>query len=548
LDLLSILLVDDEASVVDTLEATIPWNDLGISTIYKAYDGEEALDILYKHPIDIVLTDIQMPKMNGIELIKQVSENWKKTKCILLSGYADFTFAKEAIKSHALEYLLKPISDDELIQSIAKVSEEIKQEWELAGSYLKATYTLKENLPLLRGTLLQELLQGRKYKQSALSDKLQMLELPFINGDSTALILIRLEEQYSGYTQGGNFGLLDFSIRNIFEELVERNFQVWACKDVHDYMVFLVKQRIPSDSTDSPDPLRKESMLTEAAAKLQDNVSVYLKSSISIIMSRWGVFPEQLSGLYQTAVSEMRKRISGNCEFFITAADQPEKVMIHTLQTPYEPPILLHLLEAGRWDTAEQKINDIFDELLHKNLNSMEHLMEVYFIIAGAFTHIAHKNGALLEDFMSIHNISLPSDSPHLHSMKHLHNWSLEVLLAVRTSIDMELRTSRSNVIKQVQQYIDTHLSDDVSLRAVADAVYLHPNYLSTLYKAETSESLSDYIYRLRMEKATYYLKHTKQKIYEVALAVGYQSPHYFIKVFKKHFGKTPQEYRDQNQ
>jgi len=104
----------------------------------------------------------------------------------------------------------------------------------------------------------------------------------------------------------------------------------------------------------------------------------------------------------------------------------------------------------------------------------------------------------------------------------------------------------KKHIIKQVQELVSKELGVDTSVKTIADRVYLHPVYLSKLYKQETGESLGDYIIRIRMEKAVYMLKHTNKKIYEITTELGYQNPQYFSKVFRRYYGCTPNEYRDQ--
>src|SRR5690606_25185042 len=113
-----LLLVDDEHSIVDSLSLTISWGKVGVTNIFKAYSAYEALDILKKNSIDIVITDIRMPGMSGIELIEEINKNWKHIKCVLLSGFDDFSYAQQAIKFGASDYLLKPVKDEELMNTV----------------------------------------------------------------------------------------------------------------------------------------------------------------------------------------------------------------------------------------------------------------------------------------------------------------------------------------------------------------------------------------------------------------------------------------------
>jgi two-component system response regulator YesN len=124
-----LLIVDDEESTVEALAVSLPREELEIEHVYKAYSSDEALRVLETHNVDILITDIQMPEENGLQLIKKVNAQYKGIKCILLTGHAEFEYAKEAIGRNIVDYLLKPIKDQLLFASIRKAQEQLKQEW-----------------------------------------------------------------------------------------------------------------------------------------------------------------------------------------------------------------------------------------------------------------------------------------------------------------------------------------------------------------------------------------------------------------------------------
>jgi two-component system response regulator YesN len=537
--MLSLLLVDDEVSVVETLAITIPWQEMGIETVYKAFNGNEALYILKNHNVDIVITDIHMPGISGLEFVQYINKNWSKTKCILLSGYADFQYAQEAIQHQVAEYLVKPISNGKLIKAVQKVIQTIREEWEVVASYRKAIHTLKENLPMLRSNLLNDVIHGRRFHPQTLKEKLGLLELPFSFNDSFSIVLVRIDDGFSSYDQLSS-SLLDFSITNIFEEIFSEQFDICYTRDVHEPKP---KGQGEESADDNGGEEAERQMLTNAAVLLQDNVKSYLKGRISVVISRQGSFPGDAPMLYQSVIAEIRKRAGRDAELFIAVDEQADASRVQSLQRLYEPPFLMNLLEAGLWDSAEQKINEIFVELNKKSADSAEFLNEVYYSIAGAFTYIAHKNGTLLQDIAG--DYASFGSGPAFHSAKQLRDWTKAVLNRIKDSTDMEMKTSRNAIVNQVRSYIEDHLAGDVSLKTVSQHVFLHPNYLSKIYKLETGEALSEYIARIRMEKSVHMLRNHAYKVYEIAAKLGYQSAHYYIRVFKKHYGVTPQEYRE---
>jgi two-component system response regulator YesN len=288
-------------------------------------------------------------------------------------------------------------------------------------------------------------------------------------------------------------------------------------------------------------------MFERTASQLQITVKNYLKGKISILVSGRGVFPTDLSALYHSSISAFRKRIGSGQELFMRVADDLVKVEIQSLQSLYEPPTLTHLLEAGRWQDVTEKLERIFEELLQKWADSQEHLLEVYFSVSSAFAYIAHKNGRQLSHLIGNEYDKLTEGIP-FRTLNQLQEWSKRTLYCLKDDMDHETENNRLSIINEIRKFIDHNLAQDVSLQAIADHVFMHPVYVSKIYKLETGENLSDYIHLIRMDKAAYLLKNNQEKIYEIAALLGYQRPHSFNYAFKKHYQITPQEYRDQNE
>ncbi|KRF30542.1 response regulator [Paenibacillus sp. Soil787] len=536
--MIQLLIVDDEAHVVDRLQSTIDWASIGIEQVFKAYSGKEALELLGQMSIDIVITDIQMPGISGLQLIAEINRRWAKTKCILLSGYSDFNYAKEAILQGSEDYLLKPVTEQALLATVSRVMGKLQKEWEAVISTQRLMYTFKENLPLLRGNLLNDLLQGHQISEHSLREKMQILELPDYYGHACVMMMVRLESNFLDYDTG-HLSLMEYAISNMAHELFAEKFDSWHTKDAHDYLVFVMKhkQELP-DKEDA-------AWLERTAAVLQSAVNNYLKGKISILLSSWGEFPAEINALYNSSLSAFRKRIGSEHELFMRLGDESVQTELSALQRLYEPPTLNHLLEAARWEDTEEKLSQIFDEMEVRFSESQEHLLEVYFSIASAFAYIAHKNGRQLHQLIGGDYDRMMEGIP-FRTVNQLREWSIRSLRRMKEDMDQERQDSRATLIKDIRSFIDQHLASDVSLQSIADHVYMHPVYVSKIYKLETGENLSDYVNHARMDKAAYLLKNGQDKIYEIATQLGYQRPHSFNHAFKKHYGMTPQEYRDQ--
>ncbi|SDX93168.1 response regulator [Paenibacillus sp. CF384] len=534
-----LMLVDDEDAVIEGLAITIPWDQLGIETVYKANSGREALKLLEKHSIDIVITDIRMPGISGLELIETIRAKWKGTKCILLSGFAEFEYAKQALENETEDYLLKPVEDEDLIRVVRRVQDKLKREWEEASSRRRTLQTVRDHLPLLRTQLLKELLTRSHWEERNLADRLALLELPFTPGDRCALVLVRLEEHFYDYNNR-SFSLFQYAIGNIAEELFAGHFGLWHCMDDHDYLVLLVQAPAAAENA-----AEAQAILERLAAQLQKSVKLYLKGTVSVMVGQWtNAFPQGLRLAYEDAVGVLLRRAGNESEMFVTGSVPGQLIEVMALHTLYEPPLLMHLLEAGRWDEAKAKLSAVFRELDERFGESAEHIREAYYTIAASFSYVAHKHQRLLADIAG----SAEDDSREgyaLRTVRQLREWAFRTMEKVREDTIREVKDARADVVRMIQQYVERHLDGDVSLQAVADYVHFHPVYLSKVYKMETGEAFTEYLYRLRMNKAAFWLKSGTYKVYEISEMLGYQNTPYFIKKFKKYFGKTPQEYRE---
>ncbi|MCS7458598.1 response regulator [Paenibacillus doosanensis] len=541
--MLKLLLVDDEMNVVETLAVTIPWQEIGIGEVYKAFSAAEALDILKTNAIDLVITDICMPGVDGLELIRKITWNWKNTKCILLTGYAEFEYAQKAIQNQICDYLLKPIRDEELIERVAKVVRLIHDEREANETYQRAMKALHDHLPKLKSELLNDMLQGKRTTRGQSAEKLTQLGIPVRPQDDFCLLLIRYKEQFADYDPF-EMSLMKFAIGNLAEETFEEYFHVWISQDVHEYLVVLAapKEGLCADEDTEGGGERKYHM-ERLANQLQLNIELYLKRSVSVLVSAWGRFPEELAKVYHNSLAIFRKRFGSEKDLPVYTIGETETAEMHSLYRLYEPPMLVHLMEAGNWNAVERKLESILEELEQSWSESAEHITEVFFSVFAAFSFIAHKSGKRLAELIGSEYARGRELAP-CRTVQSLRAWIQAVLKHIERYTSSETKNARESAVRQTQKFVQAQLADNVSLQSISDYLQMHPAYLSRIYKLETGENLSDYIYRLKMERAAHLLKATTSKIYEIAVEVGYQNPNYFIKIFKKHFGSTPQDYR----
>lgn len=541
--MIDILLVDDETYVTESLELTIPWGELGVTTVLRAASGKEALEIMEENAVDIVVTDIRMPGMTGLDLISEVSRRWPHVRCILLTGHSDFDYAKKAIQLQAADYILKPVNDDEFMHSVSAAITSLRDEWDEFDKYHRLLYSRKSDYKILRENLMHDLLLGREVSSKALREQLEHYELHMEPEQPAAMMLIRLAGRFASMDQQ-SIDLMDFAVGNIAGEVLGETYHVWFSRGPHDCLVMLLQQREQAEES----PL-VNSPLRNVAETFREHVVRYLQGDLSIVVIPPFPFKE-LTNVYRKSLGSLV--LSGPEEHKIIYMDmentinkRPENDAAQALEELYKPPVLPQLLETKQWETAAAKLNAVFDAAERVCL-SREYVYEMYLSVTNAFMYIAHKQGHLVHeidhagfDLLTAHQL--------IQSPEKLRRWAMDMLAKLQEELsDQEEAQSRRHVIKQVQELVTRDTGQDLSVRMIADKVYLHPVYLSKIYKAETGEGLGDYMIRMRMERALYLLKNTNKKIYEITSELGYQNPQYFSKMFKKHYGLTPNEFRDQ--
>ncbi|MBU9706998.1 response regulator [Paenibacillus sp. AK121] len=541
--MVQILLVDDESYVTESLAATIPWETLGIEKVHQAASALAAIDVLEAYDIDILVTDIRMPGMTGLELIVEVNERWPHIRSLLLTGYADFEYAKKALQLKAFDYILKPVDDEEFIKCVSAAMDSLKEEWEAFDKVHQLQYSRRNDYGVLRTHLMHDLLLGRDLTLQKIKDKMSEYEIKLRTEHPASMLLIQLGKQFSDMDYH-SVSLIEYAIGNIAEEVFAPDFHVWHCKAPHDCLIVLIEGNwdlFPKRTLDE-----QNHFLRAAIETFRKNVSNYLKGEIYVTLTNWFHFPNELPKLYQTAIRSLywNQQEETNPLLFIEEQTEQSHNSVKSLEGLYTHPTLTHLLESRQWEEAEAKVSRVFGKMEEAGY-TREHLYELFISVTSAFMYTAHKQGRFITQMDQVGFDPLHAQKL-VHSFPHLKEWIFSMMNKLKAEWSASEQSAKSYVVKQVQELIAQDKGQELSVKTIADQVYLHPVYLSKIYKAETGEGLGDYIIRMRMERALYLLKYSNKKIYEITTELGYQNPQYFSKMFKKHYGMTPHEFRDQ--
>jgi two-component system response regulator YesN len=536
-----LLIADDEPIIVEGLYDTFCNIESLTLEVYRAYDGIEAYDICCKSRIDILLTDIEMPGMNGIELQRQVTQIWPRCKTVFLTGYNDFQYIQASVRGGALDYVLKTEGMKVIVSAVKKAIDQIEEQLQNDKWADHAKSRMKEALPILRKEYLLELLRGEASTDESRSTRFAALDIPLLAERSVYLAAVRIDK-WRVDIMPSDKALFVFSINNIFEEYFSHRFRLVHITYTTDRMIWVLQDLVESDreGTDSGNAAH---YILETVESVQQACNNYLKLPCSFVVGSAPRTWEEISAqfdrftvLFSRGLGQSKEMILFDQQLFLTE-ERSERVKLRRL------PLLGEYLEQK----SMEKFYELFDEIMGTVRGQTVQTgaaMEIFYSVATMFISYLNRWN-LMQHFSEMFSIN-QLISIHEHA-----SWEdavsffrdLAGKLHERSNIENEQVTNE--LVRQIHEYVEQHLADEVSLSRLANVVYLTPSYLSRLYKQETGSNLIEYISDVKLRRAKDLLGNMSLKIQEVGVNIGFESASYFNRFFKKYTSITPQEYRD---
>ncbi|MBQ3554224.1 MAG: response regulator [Clostridia bacterium] len=499
MSLLRAIVVEDERNIREGIGTFIETVATDYEVVGLFSDGDEAIEYLEKNEVDLVLTDIRMSRISGIELVKYLYENHPRTLSVVLSGYREFEYAKSAMAYHVFDYLLKPADYGELEKMLQKAAEEIRRRNQENESNAK----LEALLPELRREFFISLLAGTFKQTETIAEKASLLQLgaKFIES-SCSVIEVSLVDYEDFFESKWKYGRDSF--HNAIENLILTNHYEAGCKlyfvgDYH-YQTACIFASVENASNpqEAEHILEKElDKLTVSArqvmsCELQFSAGKIFKNPLELAQNR--CFTEE--GSYADRVTLLKTYISMNSE---------------------EEGLLL--------------ARSLFDEMKGNTLPYIK--------------------GRVLEIFHTLCDVdegqNFPEESVNriirAETMEEIEREYLGQITFMINCAQAAQESSHNLVIKRAKQYIEKNFAMDISLQDVAEHVYLNPVYFSKYFKEHTKKNFSDYLADVRINFAKKELVNGK-KIDDVCRLSGYRNSSYFSKIFKTSTGMTPREYQ----
>ena len=525
------LIVDDEQLMRQYLSSNLTniCPDFHVTGI--ACDGLEAAEILKKQIFDLVITDIKMPEMDGLNLSKYISDSFPNTKVIIISGYNDFEYARLAIKYGVSDYLLKPLSDDAVIDTLSRVKSELEEEAIQEGILLSQSEFQGYSDQELKSALLSAILKENRVLIQLYYSMLKARDLPFLMTYS-CVMLICLDELslllYEKKVLENTSSKLE--LNQLCQSYCNQNQLVITFQE--DYAVLLLTAT-------------QEDEIPILAGKIYQDIlhTIWKKEHLKLNASYGSIVTDMimLPASYTSACKAITLTLSNAASPISPYYYASQIKFIHELNT---------ILDAIYSDFISKNSSKIQSDLcqyvclFHDNYNIAGILRFGAFLIRYVARKCGIKNDYIISAFQELTTAidqsigSSPFDAEGILSL------FLRTIAILDHDNLLLLEQEPANIVENAKEFICRHYQEQISLAMVAEKLNVTPSYLSDLFHKSIGEPYTKFLTRIRMEQALLLLKSNPGgKIYKIAEMTGFVSAKHFNNVFKKYYGFTPSYY-----
>ena len=519
-----LLIVDDEAIVRRGIKKSVNWNELGIEMVAEAADGVEALSQVIENVPDIVLLDINMPKMDGLEFASIIKKQYPKIKVVIITGYHEFEYARSALRSGVDDYILKPITKEDVCAIIRAQLEKIEAE----RADQSAKYSIDEQSA--KHNMLNAIL---KKNQGARSDIERFCELQ--KWDAEQRISFVLMRNYLSdceiWNDGQTDSLAEFAILNIAGEVLEMRECGLAFQTYKNELALLL-------SCPQPD-------ITGLLNEIYGNLLDFLEIPVDFAISDLGNLKE-LPSLAEQAREALNCAFvlsHQNIIFFGEIKKKQDKSFAYPEQIEME---LLEKMFTCDIEESLQLIDGFFAQLAQatpdvdkcKNM-----LLRLFLKVSNTIDSITGRTANAVENAPESFDPVLKLDE--FNTLDEARDW-LKTLYAETCNYVASIKSRTGQLYLKIKAYIEKNYGvSELNLKKCSEDLYLSSNYISMILKKETGKTFVDYLNEYRINKAIELLSGPENRVYEVSTQVGFTHPTYFSSVFKKITGVSPKQYKE---
>lgn len=535
--MIKVLLIDDEYLFRKALRVKIPWEELGFSICGEAKNGEEALEMVDELKPDVALVDINMPIIDGIGFIEEIRDRGWQLEIIIITGYSEFHYAKQAISLGVRNYILKPVEEKELEKELLKIKSKLENDSKLNIRIDTLKKQVRESIPILREKFLNELIYRRiPLDRDTILNRLGYLNIG-LNGCLYRVAVIERDNISKTEYDGEEETLWGFAISNIAREILSEACSVETCTDNENRSCVLISYQ--DDNRQAFDFIT-----TNLCERIRESVERYLKFTVTIGVG--GIYDSitDIQTSYMEAVFSINNKVIEGCNKVISyeeIAESGHGFNVYTLEHRQRLLISMRIVDRAE---IERSIDTVFDTLKSNSAPYESFVATCIDLISTCF-EFATEAGVKIGDIFT-KTFNLFNEIYDKKSYEELKSWVKGVMLKVVEAAAASRKTRTKTLISDIKRYLYDNLSDtELKVENISKHLFINYSYLSHTFKKETGQTVSEFLTGIRVARAKELIDGGNHSIYVVSENSGYIDPNYFSRCFKKYYGMTPTRYME---
>lgn len=522
---IKVLLADDEPVILRGLRKLLHWNELGLEIIGEAYDGEELRQMMDTTEPDLIISDISMPGYTGIDIIREIHDTNRNIKVVFISAFRDFSYAQDALRYGAVEYLVKPVDKNQLEQAVQKVIRLIgDQSLRVREKEMAVRFELKKRNDSIE-ELLVRITDGDK------SASAQLIKMGLVSRSKYITVcfgeLDGVTSDGKGRSEPGR-NLLDFAITNVLVESISQTDSGIYFRKGELHGIFLQHDRLEEALSLSQD--------------FHDKLNRYVKVSFTIGVGKAVESLEEADISAQLAMNSLQGRYFTGWNLVIEGqqpkADSEVRSRINDLLKKLVTAMIIPAQEDT--DGTVSELIDSFRMLAPGGKHAA--VSGLY----GAITYIRQelKDFGIFAGTSDLDDHELLARLDRFQTFEQMAKYARDVIAEIRREASAKIGNKEIMQLVQVKSYIEEHYAENITLESMAALVFMNPYYFSSFFKKHTGENFKQYLTEVRMKNGMRLLMQSDLMVYEIADRIGYNNPRQFSDTFKKRYGKLPLEYK----
>ncbi len=526
----SVLLVDDEEEVLEVIKKKIDWENLGFYVCGTCANGVEAFEFVENHQTDVILSDIRMPYMDGLELAKKIQKFYPDINMIIFSGFDDFEFAKSAISLGVRDYLLKPIDNAELFDIFKKTRQRLDEERQKQNNIERLQQYYNDSLPLLRESFLIALIE-----KSIGVDRIEAAKRDYdLKLDGPCFGVSVIHQSFLEGTGDMDRRLRSISLRKLVEERLLHEGRHIAFS-YRDDIIVIGQFDSASDLSEYTDECDRFASMLERTRNTLITIGIgRAVDSLSELYSSYNGAREALSlrVIYGRGtainISDIEPKDSFDDSWQVDSFDR-----------------ILRQIKVGSEEELHDEVDRYIKTLINNRPDPKQFRLLIMELLTGLYSFLGHNEVEAVK-------VGISEEDPYgllieIDSADELKNWLYGVTQKIRSELQEQRKTTSRSFVEKAKDYVADHYSDsDLTINDVCSSLGVSSAYFSTVFKKETGQTFINYLTDYRMQEAVRMMIEQNEKTYVIAEKVGYADANYFSYVFKKQFGVSPTKYKKQ--